>query len=180
MDIELKETGSGGDLVKTPKDLSVIRGFENMVYLGMFGGNVGFSTPSKRVDGEQDFSWWGNSLLFPDDPSVQFNSLTEDRLNNVALNSRGRLLIEEAVKRDLSFMSPFAEIKVDTAIIGVDKLAIGIQVTQLNNLQEREFVYIWDATNAELLDRDYVRKNPNSVPASADTGFDYTFNFDFT
>lgn len=179
MDLELKETGSGGDLIKNTKDLSVIYGFQNMVYLGLFGGNIEASTPTRRLDNEQDFSWWGNNLLFPNDPSVQFNSITERRLNEVALNSSGRLLIEEGIKRDLAFMSPFAEVKVDTAIIGVDKLAIGIQVTQPDNLQQKEFVYIWDATNGELLDRDYVRSNPNAVPALVGY-FDYILDFDFT
>jgi len=150
MDVEVIESGNGGDLVKKAKDLSVIFGFENMIYLAMFGGNVEASTPSKRLESEQGFDFWGNNLLWPNDSSVQFNSITERRLKEVALSSSGRVQIEQGIKQDLQFMSSFAEVTVSATIISTDRLRVSIIVKRIDNLQEREFIYIWDSTISEL------------------------------
>lgn len=158
MDLEIIETGNGGDLVKKPKDVSVVEGFENMIYLALFGGNVEASTPTERIESEQAFDFWGNTLLMGTDAKIQFNSLTERTLGQVALNSSGRMLIEQAVKKDLSFMADFAVVKVVVKIISVDRIAIGVQITQPDNLQRKEFIYIWDATQAELLAREIIKK----------------------
>lgn len=39
-DLKLKETGSGGDLIFNGNDLEVVEGFQNMPYLGIYGGNL--------------------------------------------------------------------------------------------------------------------------------------------
>lgn len=150
-DIKLIETGNGGDIKLFGKDLELLQGFGNMIYLAMFGGNPGFSTPSNRVKAQQNFDWWGNSILMPNDPSLQFNSLTEYTLKTVALNSAGRIQIEQAIIKDLGFMRDFATIKVATAITGPDRLRITIQVIEPDNDQATDFVYIWDGTRQDLI-----------------------------
>lgn len=178
MDLELKETGNGGDVIKNTNDLSVIEGFENMIYLGLFGGNVASDTPQQRLDTEQAFDFWGNNLLLPNDPSTQFNSQTERTLNTVVLNSAGRVIIEEAIKSDLAFMNSFAQVAVDVVIISTDRIAIGIMVRQPDNLQEREFVYIWDATNKELTDREFATiTSGGSSPAPDRRTWDFSFSY---
>jgi hypothetical protein len=166
------ETGNGGDLQKLSKDLAVIFGFENMPYLAMFGGNINGSTPVKRLASEQAFDWWGNALFMPNSPSLQFNSLTESKLYEVALTSSGRVQIEQAVIRDLEFMKPFAEVSVVVSILETDKLQIAITILELNNQQQREFIYIWDALKGDLAPSDEYIPNP-ALPF----GFDYTLNF---
>jgi len=141
-DIEIIETGNGGDAVLTAHDFSIIFGWENMPYLALFGGNPGFSTPVKTADEEQNFDWWGNALLIPNEPGIQFNSLTEFRLANVSLNSEGRLLIEDAVKKDLKFMDDFATVDVVVTIPTVDHVRIQIFVKEPGNQQEKEFIFI--------------------------------------
>ena len=89
MDLKLIETGNGGDIVKGAKDFEIIRGFQNMPYLALFGGNPGFSTPIVRPENQQAFDFWGNSLLMGENPGIQFNSLTENTLNSVPLTSFG-------------------------------------------------------------------------------------------
>jgi hypothetical protein len=140
MDLKVIESGNGGELVKTARDLEVISGLGNMVYLGLFGGNVAASTPSKRLATEQAFDWTGNSLLFPNAPEQQFNSLT----------SSGRVRIEQAVLQDLAFMKPFAEVTASVSIPETDKVVIAVQLQEPNNLQEQEFTFIWDASRNEL------------------------------
>lgn len=150
MDLEVRETLNGGDLVKNPKDFSVINGFQNMIYFGLFGGNVEASTPLVRIPTEQAFDWWGNNLFFPNDTSVQMNSETERTLMNVALNSSGCVLIEKAIDKDLKFMADFATVTREVTIVSTDRVKIEIQIVRLDNLLERPFIFIWDATNMEL------------------------------
>lgn len=148
MDLQVIETFNGGDLLKKGNDLAMVFGFQNMVYLALFGGNKGYATPQSRNAGEQNFDYWANSLLFT--PKTQFNSLTESALDKVALNSAGRILIQEAVNKDLEFMREFAEVTVTVSIVSDDVLNINIKVLQPDNLQSEEFVFIWDATNKAL------------------------------
>ena len=156
MDLRVIETGNGGDLLANGKDLSMVFSFENMPYLAMFGGNVDASTPVKRLLSEQAFDWWGNSLLFTNDSSIQFNSLTEKTLNETALNSSGRLVIENAIKTDLEFMKPFAEVKVSTQIIDTDAIKINISIKKPENLEENKFIYIWEAGKLTQLNTEYI------------------------
>lgn len=179
MDLEVIETGNGGDLVKKPKDLSVIYGFENMIYLAMFGGNVEASTPTQRLESEQAFDCWMNTLLMPNDLSIQFNSETERTLKQVALNSFGRTLIEQAVKKDLDFMSEFAIVKVVVIIPATDKVLIGIQLTQPDNLQQKVFIYIWDATRMELLNREVALGGGGNMSPQDFRIFDDSFDITF-
>lgn len=176
MDLKVIESYDGGELVKTDKDLTVIEGLENMPYLSLFGGNVAADTTNKRLETQQDFSWWGNKLFHQNDPEMQFNSQTERALMTTPLTSFGRTQIQDAVKADLRFMRPFAKIGVAVAIIDTDKVLIGIAMIQPDNLERREFIYIWDATRNELnlpsgVNGPIYSENPGS--------FDYQLDFDF-
>lgn len=150
MDLKLTETGSGGDLIFNGFDLETIDGFENMPYLGMYGGNIEQNT-KEFAEGEQRFDYWTNTLLTDRNLAIQMNSDTERLLNNTALNSAARINIEETVKSDLSSMKDFSEIEVFASIEDVDRLKIFIKITRPDGEQQQEFVYIWDATKNELL-----------------------------
>ena len=158
MDLRIIETGNGGDALLSGNDLAVDYTFETMIYLALFGGNPGSNTPTDRLINEQGFDWWGNTTLLPNEPLLQFNSLTEHILNTTTLNSAGRITIENAVKSDLVFMSDFAEITVAVIIPTVDTVNITIRLQQPDNLQIKEYIFIWDAT-IQALTGAYV---PNS------------------
>lgn len=175
MDIEVEQTNDGGDLVKTAKDFSVISGFQNMPLLALFGGNVLESTPIQRKANEQRFDYWGNSFM-EDNPAIQFNSETERVLNNTALNSNGRSVIEQAVKKDLKFMTEFAQIGVSVTIPGIDRVIIAIMVLQPDNLEDRGFVFLWDATKRELDSSEFM---PAGHIFSGEGIFDFTFDSSF-
>lgn len=174
MDVKLIETGNGGDLRPRKKDLFVIEGMENMPYLGLFGGSVNASTPAQRLEHEQAFDWWGNSLFYQSNRDLQFNSLTEARLIDTPLTSAGRIRIEEAVKEDLKFMSSFADIDVTVTILAPDVVKIFIVVKEPDNLQAKEFVYIWDATRKEVL----IPFDEDNQPVQGVSGFDYFLDFE--
>jgi len=128
MDIILQETYNGGDVLKKGNDLAAVFGYENTIYQALFGGNPGHITPTTRVPKEQAFDWWGNKLFFPDNPSAWLNSLTENALNTIELTSSGRVLIENAVKADLEFLSTVAKVEVNTTIVATDRVDTIIKV----------------------------------------------------
>lgn len=174
MDLQVVETGNGGDLnsINQGNDLNVVFSFENMPYLAMFGGNVEASTTT-RIESEQAFDYWANSLLWPNDESVQFNSITERRLKEVPLTSSGRLRIEEGIYADLAFMKPFANVSVSTKIISDDVLQIDIAISRPDNLEEKRFIYIWEAGQITFINTDYV---PNTYVVDED-GLQYELQF---
>ncbi len=147
-DIKIYETGNGGDINVLGNDLESVYSFENMPYLGMFGGNVEQSTQQVGENDEQRFDFWGNSFL-PDFGS-QFNSLTERGLINIPITSEGRILIENAVKADLRFMEDFAVINIVVRVISDDQLNIDVSINQPNVLQNLQFQFIWNAATGEI------------------------------
>ncbi len=126
-DLEINETGNGGDIVLIKNDLSVVNGIENQPYLGMFGGNVEAITAAERANDAKDY--WGNNLLMQADATIQFNSIVEKTLNTVPLTSSGRVIIEDAIKQDLQFLSPLATIKVVVTIVATDRINVDIKIS---------------------------------------------------
>lgn len=172
-DVLILETLNGGDLNKVAGDLALAKGWENMPYIALFGGNVRQSTPTERVDGEQNFDWFGNA--FESDPSVQINSQTERVLSEVNLNSNGRILIEQAVNSDLEFMREFATVNVEVSIISDDRVQIDIAIIEPTNLQNNQYRYIWDSTKGAIdTISNYVAPIPDPV-GTFDDSFDFTF-----
>lgn len=108
-DFKLVQTNDGGDLV-IDRDVAVVADKENLPYLAIFGG---------------DADWWANNLLFNEDP---WQSKTPAALRNNALNSQGRVNIENAVKDDLKALDINADVSV--TITGVDQVKIQIDAQE--------------------------------------------------
>lgn len=151
-DIALHETGSGGDAQLVGNDIDTTGGIFNQIYMALFGGNPNASTTGEELATEQKFDWWGNNLIAQDKPTVQQNSTLERVLSEVALNSSGRFKIIEAVKTDLAFLKEVAEISVDAIILDTDKVEIRILAQEPENIQEQQFIFIWDATKEEIIE----------------------------
>jgi Fe-S cluster assembly iron-binding protein IscA len=162
VDLRLIESLDGGDYVLKGNDLQLISGFQNMPYIGLFGGNKQPTTGPKTT--EQTFDFWGNYLFYPTDSSKWINSITEHLLEATELNSASRIKIEQSVMKDLQFMLEFAEIKVSVVLIDVDKLKITIEIHEPNVLNSTVFTYIWNATEQELMMEDSIgTQNGNGV-----------------
>ena len=176
MDLKLVNISEGFDLQGSKSGLITVDSFQSMIPIALFGGNREGSTKQIVSENEEQKDWWGNKLLLPQQPQQQFNSETERTLNNVALNSQGRSKIQAAVENDLSFMSDFANIEVTVSLVGADRIKIDIQVVRPDNLNEFQFVYVWDSIKRELeQDSEYFAPIPTNT---SQTNFDYNFNFD--
>lgn len=154
-DITLSEFGSGGDMTLLADDLLLTEELLQMAYLSLFGGNVEANTKGNEIDTEQRGDWWANALLYPQASSKQFNSNTERTLNDVVLNTQGRLEIKRAVEKDLEFMSNIAEVTIGVSILTYNRLEIGIKLRRLDNKQEKRYQLIYDnATNAMIINQE--------------------------
>ena len=111
-DLLIKETGNGGDLVLKGNDLAMVSGAENMPYLSMFGGS----------------NWWGNNLLLGEDIDIQFSSESEQAINDMSLNSSGRVLLENAIQRDLASLKKNSNSALIVSVSFVSSDRIGIEI----------------------------------------------------
>ncbi len=178
MDLKLVNISEGFDLQGSKSGLITVDSFQSMIPIALFGGNREGSTKQIVRDNEEQKDWWGNKLLLPQQPQQQFNSETERTLNNVALNSQGRSKIQAAVENDLSFMSDFANVEVTVSLVGADRVRIDIQVVRPDNLNEFQFVYVWDSIKKELEnDSEYF---PPDYSESDQLGLDLSIEFELT
>lgn len=170
MDIKLIETEDGGDFVLKGSDLAVVNGFENMIYLALFGGNVEASTPQDRPASLQDYSYWGNFWIT--DVPAQFNSTTERMLRDVSLTSANRPVIQAAVISDLAFMQSFAQVSVSVTIPAINTVRLAITVTEPDNPGQGPYIFIWDG-----LRQDVAIVQPSPPIAGAAPSLDYQLDF---
>lgn len=124
-DIFISETGSGGDITMNGNDIQTCSSIESAIYLAMFGGNIESDTIIPRIAGTQYFDYWGNTLFMGSTPAMQFNSLTERTLNITPLTSAGRPVIENAIKKDLSFLN---NVTVTVQIVSTDKINVSLKI----------------------------------------------------
>ena len=148
-DVYLVNTLDGGDFVLQGNDLKMVNGFENMVYVALFGGNPNHVTTGPK-NTEQSFDYWGNFMLNPSEQRVWFNSTLEYLIENTALSSSSRIEIEQSVLNDLAFMNDFATVSATVELPGIDKVKISIEIIQKGSLDVYEFSYIWNQTNMEI------------------------------
>ena len=150
-DIHLFEDGSGGDFAILNDDLLMAETLYQQIYLALFGGNIEASTKVSYLESEERFDYWGNSLIWSDSKTKQFNSETERILGNVALNSSGRLSILQAVNTDLDYLKGVVNFTVEVAILNVSRLSITVSFTEKTNQQDRLLQMVWDNSKNEII-----------------------------
>jgi phage gp46-like protein len=150
-DIHLFETGSGGDFAILNNDLLMAETLYQQIYLALFGGNIEANTKSSYLESEERFDYWGNSLIWNDAKTKQFNSETERVLSNVALNSSGRLSIIQAVNKDLDYLKNVIDFTVEVVIENVSSLSISVSFSGKTNQQNRLLQMVWDNSKKEVI-----------------------------
>lgn len=150
-DINLHESGNGGEMAIVSNDLLIGESLFQQVYLALFGGNIEAVTRGDELISEERFDYWANSLFFNETPSKQFNSITEKTINSVALNSQGRLSIINAINEDLSYLTELLNYSIDVQIFEVNKIRIIINFTPKNNQQSRVLQLVYDNAKNELI-----------------------------
>jgi len=150
-DLSLFETGSGGDFAVIDNDLLMGESLYQQIYIALFGGNIEASTKSVYLDSEERFDYWGNTLIWKDEKTKQFNSETERAIQNNALNSSGRLNILQAVNVDLEYLKTIINFEADVSILSRDNLRITVSFTEKTNQQNKALQLIYDNAKKEVI-----------------------------
>lgn len=150
-DIHLFETGSGGDFAIVNNDLLMGESLYQQIYLALFGGNIEASTKPSYLASEERFDYWGNSLIWKDVKTKQFNSETERTLRNVALNSSGRLSILQAVNNDLDYLKGVVDFVVEVGIESVSRISITVSFSEKTNQQDKVLQMVWNNSKNEVI-----------------------------
>ena len=150
-DILLYESGDGGEMSVMSDDLVLSETLYQQVYLALFGGNIEANTSNNTLITEERKDWWGNELIYKETPSKQFNSNTERTINNIALNSSGRLEVIRAVESDLQYLTTLLNYSVDVELININRMRIIVNFTPKDNLQDRVLVLVYDNARNELI-----------------------------
>lgn len=151
IDIGLHETGAGGDFAIVNNDLLLSEALYQQFYIALFGGNIEANTRSEYMESEERFDYWGNSLFWKEKPTKQFNSETERTINNVVLNSSGRLSILRAVTNDLQYLQSVVNFTVSVSILSTNKVEIAIDFTGKSNQQNKVLQMVYDNAKRELI-----------------------------
>lgn len=155
-DILLYETGSGGDFSVLNNDLVLGDTLYQQFYLAMFGGNLIASTKQNYLANEERFDYWGNSLIWPTNKSRQFNSETERILQEIVLNSSGRLKVIQAVKNDLAYLSNVINFEAEVNILTQNKISITITFTGKTNQQDKSLKFVVDSSKGEVIIQEII------------------------
>ena len=150
-DISLVETGSGGDFSILNNDLMMGESLYQQIYLALFGGNIEASTKQSYLETEERFDYWGNSLIWKDVKTKQFNSETERTLGNIALNSSGRLSILQAVNNDLDYLKGVVDFTVEVGIDSVSRISITVNFKEKTNQQDKVLQMVWNNSKNEVI-----------------------------
>ena len=155
-DINLFESGSGGEMRILNSDLLMAETIYQTIYLALYGGNVEQSTTSEETDLEENFDYWGNQLFYSNNPDKWFNSQTERVLSTVALNGEGRKLIEDAVNADLQFLNNVVNFEVEVNIAANNKAEIIIAISEFQNQSNRQLKMVWENSRNELIIQEII------------------------
>ena len=155
-DINLFESGSGGEMRILNSDLLMAETIYQTIYLALYGGNVEQSTTSEETDLEENFDYWGNQLFYSNNPDKWFNSQTERVLSTVALNGEGRRLIEDAVNADLQFLNNVVNFEVEVNIAANNKAEIIIAISEFQNQSNRQLKMVWENSRNELIIQEII------------------------
>lgn len=150
-DILLYETGSGGDFAIVNNDLLMGESLYQQIMLALFGGNIQASTKQFYLETEERFDYWGNSLIWKDVKTKQFNSETERTIQTIALNSSGRLTLIQAVEQDLNYLKSVADIEVEVEIVGSSKTRIIVSFSEKTNQQDKLLQLVYDNAKNEVI-----------------------------
>lgn len=148
MDFKITDEGNGGELVFIAGDLQLTSEVYNQPYLARFGGNLDNSSTDEFKPGEIHGDWWGNELLLSGKLNEQLNSKFEKELNTTTLNISGRKSLEKTAKKDIEYLSGFADVTTVVELPNVNKVRLRDQVIKGENIN---FSYIWDEAKTEIL-----------------------------
>lgn len=134
-DVLLQQTPDDGDINVTSGLVEMDGGLRSAAYISLFGGNEDDSAADK-----DPHNWWGNI-----GQRRQIRSETQHLLQTIPPSSSNLLRIEDAVKRDLSWLKADGVATSVTASVTIPEYGHVKIMIAIDN-QDLEFVDNWSAT----------------------------------
>lgn len=130
VDVKLFQLDDGGEIECINGVVTMDDGVATAVYLSLFGGNEDDS----GTDADLSREFWGNKLT--NDPSEKQRSETQHLLRSLPITSGNLRLIEEAVARDLAWMTEsevasFVGAEVSIPAINTVKILVKVEIQQV-------------------------------------------------
>src|SRR6056297_559152 len=151
-DLAISETGNGGDLFFTGRDIAIANVLFQQIYLARFGGNLSSSTSTPVNQGREREDYWGNLLFNPNNPKRWFDSETQRVINSTPLNSSGRSKILRAAKKDVDFLRDVMDIETSVFIVGNDRIRIDDLISKPDGVVS----VLWDLASGEIIERRFI------------------------
>lgn len=149
-DFGLWETGNGGDISILNKDIEIVSSLSNQVYIALFGGNVGYVTRNDFAENQQRLDFWGNSIFYKSNSAKQFNSLTENFIQNSVISSKFRGELISCVKKDLEYLDSVFVTDVNV-FIDVNSITIQVSIFGKDNSLVKNIEIVWDTLRKQVI-----------------------------
>lgn len=150
-DINLHESGSGGEMSIVSNDLLMGESLYMQVYLALFGGNIEANTRGDELINEIRDDWWGNPLFFSETQSKQFNSNTERTLLSVVMNTSGRLSVIQSVNDDLQYLNDLLNFTSEVEFISNNHIRIIVEFSPKGTQENKVLQLIYDNAKNEVI-----------------------------
>jgi len=141
-DILIFSTEDGGEINFNSGILEMTSGFESMVYLLLFGGNIG-DDGTKATEKKE---WWGNKLE-TNNPERKIHSRFQNLIYGIPATPANLNKLEQAAIQDLSlFKTQKIADKIDIELIVPEKNKVNIEIIiwkDENKLYETSFEVNW-------------------------------------
>jgi phage gp46-like protein len=99
-DILIHSTEDGGEINFNSGILEMTKGFESMIYLLLFGGNIG-DDGTKATENKE---WWGNKTE-PNNPERKIHSRLQNLIHGIPATPANLKKLEQAIIQDLSLLT---------------------------------------------------------------------------
>lgn len=139
-DVLLIETLAGGDIGVSGNTVVNDETLSNIVYLALFGGNVGKSTRLAKKGEFREYYWGNDYTIFGDS---KMDSGFEYALQTIPLSSGAKVKLESIAQEDLKcLLKYFKSYSVKISLIYVDYITLDIEmVVEEGQKIEKSFTY---------------------------------------
>ena len=150
-DINIHESGDGGQITILNNDLLLGEVAYNQFYLALFGGNIEANTLGNEIKSQLTSDYWQNSLFYSDRPNKQLNSNTERVLSNLVLNDSGKIELTNAINSDLSYLSSVFVFSVEVFFEPQNKVVVNINFSEKTGIQEKILQMVFNNAKKEII-----------------------------
>src|SRR5690606_1622241 len=102
------------------------------------------------AENQQRLDFWGNSVFYKSNSAKQFNSLTENFIQNSVISSKFRGELISCVKKDLEYLDSVFVTDVNV-FIDVNSVTIQVSIFGKDNSLVKNIEIVWDTLRKQVI-----------------------------